>query len=80
MKDPVQVYAVTLCVIDHDRIGELDIRLRLADGLFASIIGMKRKVVDWTDDHPLNFEKTEKQAFRKLFGDKPADAGEDTDD
>jgi len=67
--EKVKVYRVTMCVVDHDRVGEESIRCELeaVDWVFANVTKVECTTVDWTDDHPLNYQATQADAFLQMF-------------
>jgi hypothetical protein len=70
---PVQVFKVTLMVIDHDGIGADSIKGELENTRFSNhcmsptVVESESREVPWTDSHPLNFSTKQTKAFRDLF-------------
>ncbi len=74
-----EVFKLTVLVVDHDGIGAKAAKLNLENGNFANrcispyVMDMETRVVDWTDDHPLNFFDRMKETFYELFREKKDD-------
>ena len=70
----MKVYSVTIMVIDHDGLGEQDIRdvienARNPNRCMNPVV-MKAESVDigeWHDNHPLNFKHSQYSEFDLLF-------------
>jgi hypothetical protein len=71
----VKVYSVTLLVLDLDNLGADGavrvIKAARCRGLATSVMDVKEREVEWSDDHPLNRNDTADAAFVELFGAKP---------
>lgn len=65
----VEVHKVTICVVNHDQVSERDMRVMFEQMryLFNNVVSVETKEVDWDDDHPLNYDKTLADEFRKMF-------------
>jgi hypothetical protein len=68
-----RIYRVTLLVSDHDDIGERGVIDALENTKYPNwcispcVMGIERREVDWSDDHPLNRSDTAPEAFKELF-------------
>jgi hypothetical protein len=73
-RDTVKVYKVTLLVVDHDRLGEEELRGVIERTKYPnrcispSVMGVQTREVEWSDDHPLNLLDRQERAFVDLFG------------
>lgn len=71
----MKVYKIELLIIDHDALGPEEIRFVLEntnypnDCIRPQIALVEERVIEWTDDHPLN-QAVWTATFRKMF-DKP---------
>ena len=71
-----KVHLMTLVVIDHDDLGAEEVRQLLEntrypnDCMYPDAIHSVTRVVDWSDDHPLNNPITWESALRDLFGEE----------
>jgi hypothetical protein len=70
----MKAYKVEILIIDHDDVGEDDIRLLLEDTRYPNdCIWPKvksiesRDIGEWTDEHPLNLNTTADAAYKELF-------------
>jgi hypothetical protein len=70
----MKVYKVTLCVIDHDGLGEGGIKQNLEcvrfpnDRMSPDVVAIEsRDIGEWRDSHPLNCRDRLKREFAKLF-------------
>lgn len=74
MPDRVKVYKIEVMVIDHDGIGEDDIKEVIENTRYPNycispeVVRMEGRDVEWSDAHPLNQMSQWKTAFNKLFG------------
>ena len=65
----VNVYKVTLLVLDFERHAEKIVMNELEDlrHLCSTVLESEMRTVDWTDKHPLNRKDTQLEAARQLF-------------
>lgn len=64
----VRIYKLEVLVLSLNN----DIKWQCGQGLsagveFATIMSVEAQVVDWTDNHPLNFAATKRKAYEALF-------------
>jgi len=64
-----KLFKVELFVVDHENLGDDEIRLLLEseEYLMPHVMKMESVRVDWTDDHPLNNFGTMALAYHDLF-------------
>lgn len=64
-----RVYKIELMVIDHENLGDEGIKAALENTkyVFASVMGMDSRPIEWTDEHPLNNRRTSKAALEEMF-------------
>ena len=68
-----KVYKIELMVIDTDSVGEADIRAMIEQAHYANhciaptVQSVTHKLIDYTDEHPLNNRHTCKAEFCRLF-------------
>jgi hypothetical protein len=68
-----KVFKIELMVVDHDGIGEDEVKLVLEDAHYPNrcispnVVSIESREVDWTDEHPLNKRSTWKAFFAELF-------------
>ena len=70
MNNPVNVYKMTIQVIDFNHNSEVeDIISEIENSKYycVNVRDVKKVVVDWTDQHPLNMNDTAEQTFFDLF-------------
>ncbi len=73
----VEVFKVELMVVDHDGVGEAEVRSLLENARYPNhcispnVSGMNSRDVTWSDDHPLNNRRLWLGAFRELFDGGP---------
>jgi hypothetical protein len=70
----MKVYKVTLCIIDHDRLGPEGIASALENAHYANrcispqvMACEDQDIGEWSDDNPLNRRDTFDAEFRRLF-------------
>lgn len=67
----MKVYSVTLLVLDLDNLGATDavqvIKAARCRGLATSVMDIKEREVEWSDEHPLNRRDMADAAFEALF-------------
>ncbi len=69
----MKVHAVTLLIVDHDDIGEGEIRSVIENQSYPNdcigprVMRVDTRTVEWTDQHPLNVTRTMRSAFEELF-------------
>ena len=69
----VKVFKIELMVIDFDNIGQTAIKDVLENTKYPNrcidpeVQNIEHQTVEWTDEHPLNFTTTSKQAYQELF-------------
>lgn len=79
---PVKVHRVTLLVVDHDNIGEAELRVVIENQRYPnrciapSVLQVETREVEWSDEHPLNLRVSVGRDQRldvldALFEDKP---------
>lgn len=67
------VYIVAIAIIDHDQLGEEEIKSVLENTKYPNycinpkVLEVNSQSVDWSDDHPLNNRDTSLAALRELF-------------
>jgi hypothetical protein len=60
-------------VVDHDDLGGTEVRDVLEnqrypnDCIYPRVMLVDTREVDWSDEHPLNSERTQDAAFERLF-------------
>lgn len=71
---PVKVYKMVVCFVDHDDVGAEQAvafieHARLDNHVMPGMVmSVEERVVDWTDDHPLNrSDEEQSDAFARLF-------------
>lgn len=71
----MKVYKVELLIIDHDGLGEEQIREVLEnerysnDCISPNVKSIEvRDIGEWTDEHPLNKRSTADAVYKELFG------------
>ena len=71
---PVNVYKVELLIIDHDGIGEDEVKSVIENNHYPNhcmsprVKKIETRQVDWSDYHPLNNRNTQDQTYKELFG------------
>lgn len=67
--EKIEVHLITIAVTDHERLGIEAIRAIMEQDtpLFVNVIADLTRVIDYTDDHPINQTATAKQAVVDLF-------------
>lgn len=69
-----KVYKIELLIVDHDGIGSEEIKTILEsscypnDCLSPSVQTIDEREIEWTDDHPLNYQTTKNAEYKRLFG------------
>lgn len=70
----MQVHKVTICIVDHDRVGAKGIKEVIENESWPNhcinpqVVSVEtREIGEWTDDNPLNQHKTFLSTFEKLF-------------
>lgn len=69
----MNVYKLEVLIVDHDDVGEAEIRNLLENGRYPNhclspqVKACETRTVAWSDDHPLNHSATCEQAYRELF-------------
>lgn len=72
----MNVYKIKLYVIDSDDIGKKEVKHLLEETRYPNhcmnptIYNIQTRVINWTNDHPLNYNDTYKEAYEKLFHSK----------
>jgi len=71
-KVKVIAYKLEVLVLDFDDVGAEAVKNMVENTRYLSteVKGMETRVVEWTDDHPLNKQDTADEAYRKLFEEK----------
>lgn len=70
---PTKVYKVTLCVVDHDGIGEDELRVVIENTRYPNhciapkVTSVETRVVGWHGQHPLNLTGRTKMEFLRMF-------------
>lgn len=70
----VNVYRVTILVVDHDQLGAQGVADALEQARYPNhcisphVLGTEQRTVEWSDDHPLNRRGNENAAVEELFG------------
>lgn len=74
--DSTNVYRIVLLVVDHDQCGADGVIDSIENARFPnrcispSVMSIDTRVVQWSDDHPLNKTSTHRAEFRRLFSDE----------
>lgn len=70
----MQVHKVTICIVDHDRLGAEEIQEVIEneswpnDCINPQVVSVEtREIGEWSDDNPLNNNRTFLSTFDKLF-------------
>lgn len=67
------IYRVVLLVIGHDDIDAAGVERMIENVRYPNhsiaprVMEIETREVEWTDDHPLNQERTQAEAFEELF-------------
>ena len=71
----MKAYKVTLLIVDHDELGEQEIKDVIENTDFPNhcmnpeVMDIKEaEIGEWDDDHPLNKVETTKEYYEKIFG------------
>lgn len=73
VSDATQVHRIVLLVVDHDDLGAngvIDVleNVRYPNHcIYPKVMTVDTCVTDWTDDHPLNSDRTMQKEFEKMF-------------
>lgn len=73
MSDDVRVYRMEVLVIDHDQLGPDGARSALENARYPNdcmspkVVALDERLLDWSDDHPLNKRDGWKPAYEALF-------------
>jgi len=73
MNDPIKVFKVTLCIVDHDKLGADEIKRVIENTKYPNwcisphVTAMDTRTIEWSDRHPLNITATSKETFEQLF-------------
>ncbi len=70
MSDTMPVYRVTMLVLDlnHDMsIKDLKATMEGVRHVYASVLNIECRRVEWSDDHPLNRVETQARSIVELF-------------
>lgn len=68
-----KIYRVTLLIVDHDGIGEGNLKDILENARYPNrcispdVMKIETREVDWNDEHPLNYQHTQAEEFERLF-------------
>lgn len=69
----MRVFKVELMIVDHDGVGEDGVISMLENARYPNraisptVMGVKSREIEWTDDHPLNKFSTMSTALKELF-------------
>jgi len=70
----MKVYKIEICIIDHDQLGEKEIRDVIKHTrypnhcIYPHIMSVEeRDIGEWDDDHPMNQKDTFKSEYERLF-------------
>lgn len=69
----MKAYRIEVLVIDHENVGEENIRSTIENVRYinANVKSVESADIgDWDDDHPLNNRKTADEEYKRLFGPK----------
>ncbi len=68
-----KVHRVVLLIVDHDGIGDEQVR-QVIEGarypnhcIYPRVMQVATREVEWSDEHPLNKLSTQRDAFTELF-------------
>lgn len=70
---PTKIFKITLMVADHDKCGIDDIKQIIENQKYPNwcispnVIDWEERIVDWSDNHPLNKTNIFVDTFNKLF-------------
>lgn len=71
--DKTPVLRVVLCIVNHDRLGNDEIIRSLEDAhypnrcIYPSVESIEHRLIDYTDDHPINSAEKSSAEFERLF-------------
>ena len=71
------VYIVAVAIIDHDQLGEEEIKLLIENTRYPNhcmnpkVLEVDQRSVDWHDEHPLNNRNTQMEELCRLFNKNP---------
>jgi len=69
----MKVYKVTVCVVDHDKLGPDGVKEGMECARYSNhcmqprVMDVETREIEWSDDHPLNIYATEAEEFKRLF-------------
>jgi hypothetical protein len=65
----MKVYKIELMVIDHENVGQEEIKNILENSkfIYPNVIDIKSSDIEWLDEHPLNKRDTMKSEFDRIF-------------
>lgn len=71
------VYKVELLIVDHDNIGVVEVRNVLENThypnrcIMPTVMEIRARKVEWSDEHPLNNRSTMNNIYKELFHEVP---------